>query len=86
MKTDVLINLAWMQALWFAAVIGAAKGNFFLAPGVLILFMAWTFKQPNRMTDDLKLMLVSVLLGFILDTSWIKLGWLAFASSCEPRI
>jgi len=73
--------MAWMQALWFGAVIGAARDLFWLAPLLLVLFICWESSIVNRVKGDFKLMLVSVLLGFILDTTWIKLGWLEFAAS-----
>lgn len=81
MKVNSLINMALMQVLWFGAVIGASKDLFWLAPLLLLLFAGWEFSANNRASGDFKLMLVAVLIGLVLDTTWIKLGWLEFASS-----
>lgn len=81
MKFNPLINMAWMQALWFGAVIGAAKDLFLLAPILLVMFACWESRAVNCVQGDFKLMLVAVLLGFILDTTWIKLGWFEFAAN-----
>jgi hypothetical protein len=44
-------------------------------------FAFWESRPVRRVYGDFQLMLVAVLIGLILDTTWIKLGWLEFASS-----
>lgn len=70
----------WMQALWFGAVMGAAENQLWLAPVLLIGFAFWEFRPARRVYGDLQLMLVAVLIGLILDTSWVMLGWIKFAA------
>ena len=72
--------MLWMQALWFGAVIGAAHELLWLAPVLLIGFALWEFRPARRVYGDFQLMLVAVLIGLILDTTWVKLGWLEFAA------
>lgn len=79
MAIKSLINMFLMQGLWFAAVIGAAKNEVLFAPSALLIFLIWQFRDVNRVTGDFKLILVALLIGLILDTTWIKLGWLEFA-------
>ncbi|MCF7971457.1 MAG: DUF2878 domain-containing protein [Methylococcaceae bacterium] len=82
-----LINLLWMQFLWFAAVLGAVSDLIWPALVVLSLFMAWQLYPTQRVTGDFALMLVAVLLGFMLDSTWISLGWMQFASPAPiPRL
>ena len=73
--------MLWMQGLWFGAVIGAAHQQLWLAPVVMMGFAFWEFRPDRCVYGDFQLMLVAVLIGLILDTTWIKLGWLEFAAS-----
>ncbi|MEQ1635506.1 MAG: DUF2878 domain-containing protein [Methylococcales bacterium] len=81
MNSEKITNTLLMQSLWFAAVIGAAENIPWIAPLLLLLMLMTTIKTDKRVIVDLKLMLVALLLGFILDTSWINLGWLEFAAN-----
>jgi len=73
--------MLWMQALWFGAVIGAAQGLLWLAPLLLMGFAFWESRPVRRVYGDFQLMLVAVLIGLILDTTWVRLGWIEFAAS-----
>ena len=75
------LNMLWMQALWFGAVMGAAKQQLWLAPVLLMGFAFWELRPSRRIYGDFQLMLVAVLIGLILDTTWVRLGWLEFAAS-----
>ena len=72
--------MLWMQALWFGAVIGAAQEQLWLAPVLLMGFAFWEFRPDRRVYGDFQLMLAAVLIGLILDTAWVQLGWLEFAA------
>jgi hypothetical protein len=80
MNPNNWINMLWMQGLWFGAVIGAAQGLLWLAPVLLMGFAFWEFRPVRRVYGDFQLMLVAVLIGLILDTTWVRLGWLEFAA------
>jgi hypothetical protein len=73
------INMLWMQALWFGAIMGAAEKMFWLAPVLLTGFIVWEFRPTRRVYGDFQLMLVALLIGLILDTTWVKLDWIKFA-------
>lgn len=81
MNIKSLINLVLMQSLWFGAIMDAAKDQFLITPMVLLLFLGWAFNAANRVSGNFKLLLVAVLVGLILDTTWINLGWLEFAAN-----
>ena len=70
-----------MQSLWFSSVLGAARGQLWLASIVLIGFVFWEFRPARRVYGDFQLMLVAVLLGLILDTTWVRLGWLQYTGA-----
>lgn len=80
MQRKNLINLLWLQVLWFAAVTGAAAGLIWPALLILSAFMVWQLHPANREKGDFALLLVALLLGFILDSSWISLDWIQFSS------
>ena len=83
MKRNHLINMAWMQALWFAAVIGAAHKQTWPAVIILLTFAWWQLEPSRRQSSDLQIIPVAVFIGMVLDSSWIKLGWIQF-SNPEP--
>lgn len=80
MKRDDLINMIWMQVLWFAAVLGATEDFFWPCLIVLVLFSTWQLQPSFRQKNDLPLMPVAILLGLVLDSTWVRLGWIEFAS------
>ena len=81
MSRNNWFNMLWMQTLWFSAVIGAARGQLWLASILLIGFVFWEFRPARRVYGDFQLMLVAVLLGLILDTTWVRLGWLGYTGA-----
>ena len=81
MNRNNWFNMLWMQSLWFSAVLGAARGPLWLASIVLIGFVFWEFRPARRVYGDFQLMLVAVLLGLILDTTWVRLGWLEYTGA-----
>ena len=80
MNRNNWLNMLWMQALWFGAVIGAAKQQLWLAPLLLMGFAFWELRPGRRIYGDFQLMLVAVLIGLILDSTWVRLGWLEFTA------
>jgi len=78
MSRNNWINMLWMQVLWFGTIIGADSSQLWFAPMLLMGFAFWQFRPARRVYGDFKLMLVAVLIGLILDTTWVKLGWLEF--------
>jgi hypothetical protein len=73
-------NLIGYQAVWFCAVIGA--GRDLAWPGVLaaIVFIAWQWSLSSQRGVAVKLLLLAVLLGTVVDGSLAKLGWALYAA------
>jgi len=80
MKRDHLINMVWMQTLWFVSVVGAAYSLTWPAFLWFVFFATWQLQITHRQKTDIQLMLVSILIGVILDSAWIKLGWIQFSN------
>lgn len=80
MKPKQIVNMAWMQALWFAAVMGAAVNLTWPALAVLAGFAIWQLFPANRICSDLAMIPVAVFIGFILDSNWIRLGWIEYSN------
>ncbi len=81
MNRNNWVNMLWMQILWFSAVLGAVGGQLWLASMLLIGFVFWEFRPARRVYGDFQLILVAVLFGLILDTTWVRLGWLEYAGA-----
>jgi Protein of unknown function (DUF2878) len=81
MRLNNLFNYLWMQLIWFAAVLGAANKIVWPVVVLFMLFVISVLHPDNRVKGDFQIMLVAVVVGFILDTTWIKVGWLEFADS-----
>lgn len=76
-----LVNLILFNALWPVCVVGAASAMVW--PGVLLTlgFFVWQINPSVRQPGDRRLILLCVVIGTLLDTVWIQLGWLNYASA-----
>jgi hypothetical protein len=78
--------LAWLpnalgfQAVWCAAVGGAAAGLWWAGPLALLVFAALQLTFSTVRGADLQLMAIAALLGFGVDSLWVQLGWIEFGS------
>lgn len=72
------INFAFFQALWFACILGAARG--LVWPGLLLLacFLLWQLWPGRRARGDVGLILVCAAVGLALDTLWIRFGLIRY--------
>lgn len=75
-----LLNAAGFQVVWFSAVIGAAQGVAWAGPLAACVFCALVLGLGGRAREDLGVLAVALPLGFVMDTLWVRLGWLSFAS------
>ena len=76
-----LVNMAWMQALWFAAVVGAAHAKTWPSVLILLLFSAWQLHPSHQCKGDVRLVIIALASGLVLDTLWMQLGWLDYQES-----
>ena len=72
--TRKTINVLLFQAAWFAAVLGAARGLFWLGPLSMIPVLALHLALQEDRRGEAKLLLIAALLGFIFDTVFVASG------------
>ena len=74
------LNLIGFQTVWMVSVGGAANGYWWAGPLALLVFAGWQLSVgPDRRADGL-LLVTCALLGFAVDSLWVQLGWMQFAS------
>lgn len=72
------LNLALMQAGWFACVLGAAKDLPWLGTVVTVAIVSWHLSRAVRPAEELKLVALVTLAGGTFDTALTAAGWVAF--------
>ncbi|GAB2590708.1 DUF2878 domain-containing protein [Dyella jejuensis] len=74
-------NLIGYQLVWFAAVIGAARGAAW--PGLIsgLLFISWQTVTAKRPEVELRLLAIALLLGIVIDGVMAQRGWARYATS-----
>lgn len=77
---DFWINQAFFQASWPACVIGASHG--LIWPGLLVVggFVLWQLAPARRHAHDVATIARFLLAGLVLDTLWLRLGIVEYAS------
>jgi hypothetical protein len=69
------VNFILFQAAWFACVVGAARGWFWLGPVSVLVFAAITIALSDRRSAELKLYASAAALGFFFDTGMTGAGF-----------
>ncbi len=77
-------NLLGYQAVWFAAVLGAARGQTWPALVAAALFALVHFSLPGRRANDARLLLCAVAAGVLIDGGLAASGWLIYAAAVPP--
>ena len=80
-----IINVALFQAAWFAAVLGAAKGIFWLGPLTMIPTLAIHLALQEDRKGEVKLLLAAGLIGFLFDTTFVAGGVFTPLQHLLPR-
>ena len=75
-----LANAAGYQMVWFASIIGAARGFAFAGPIVALGFIASVLAFSGSRQADLRMLPLALAIGLLTDSAWIALGLLHFAS------
>lgn len=80
------INFIASQLLWLLSVFGAANAMAWLGPAFFVLFSAWQLHPRRRASGDLKLMLIALLLGLLVDSTMAASGLARYASPGLPGL
>lgn len=73
-------NFIASQLLWLAAVAGAAHGHWWLGPLAFLLFAIVQLAPRHRASGDVRLMLMALPVGLIVDSTMAVTGLLHYAS------
>ena len=78
--TTLLTFIAY-ELVWFAAVIGAGRGQAW--PGVCAgtLFVAWRLAISRRRAIEVRLFALALLIGAALETCWVQAGLIRYAAA-----
>lgn len=76
-----VVNAILFQVLWFACVIGGAQHVIWPAVVSGIAMSIWQLHPSRRHVTDLIVLLAALVLGLIIDSSWIMFGLLEFNDS-----
>ncbi len=80
MNTHMIFNFIGFQVCWAACVWGGAQGYWWLGPAAVALFAAWELSRSAGVVLDLKLLSAVLVFGVILDTLYVQLGLLRYAT------
>lgn len=79
-----LSNFALFQLVWFACVLGAARGNGWIGPLAALAFAGIELALSRERARVLGYFLGVALLGSLLDTLLLRLGLTAYARAADP--
>ena len=83
--TRKAINVVLFQAAWFAAVLGAAGGMFWLGPLAMLPTLAVHLALQEDRMGEIKLLLAAGLLGLLFDTAFVAGGVFTPLQHLFPR-
>jgi hypothetical protein len=72
-------NVLGFQAVWVASIAGAGQGLAWAGPVAALLFVAATLAFGGRARDDLRMLAITLPIGFLLDSAFAASGWLRYA-------
>lgn len=81
MSAGWIPNAVAFQLVWLASVGGAGRGWWWAGPLALALFAAWQIPTSRWPAADLRLMAGAAVLGFGVDTLWLRLGLMEFTTA-----
>jgi len=77
-KLPILINALLFQALWLAAVIGSAHSVLWPSLLLTVMLLCWQLPMSRRHPTDLRVLTAAIIMGLIIDSAWVQLGFLEF--------
>jgi len=81
MNRDAVINQVFFQLSWPACVVGAAYGWLWAGFVVVGGMALWQLVSSRRHRLDFRMLAICLPLGFLMDSAWVQLGLLDFATS-----
>lgn len=78
--TDKVKNAVFFKLVWLACILGAAYAQVWIALLFAVAFISWQLRAKNNYFADGVLIAVCLILGFILDSTWLIRGYIRYAS------
>ncbi|WP_438970462.1 DUF2878 domain-containing protein [Methylophaga sp.] len=75
-----ILNFIAFQLVWFVVVVTAAKETSIYAIAAITVFTAMQLLYSHCRLADSKLLVTGVIIGTLLDTVWLNLGWIVYAA------
>jgi hypothetical protein len=75
------LTLLAYQLTWFTAVIGAAHGWWWPGVAAAAVFLVWRLVVSRRRKMELRLVLVALALGLVLENLWVGVGLLTYRAA-----
>ena len=86
MSLKNIVNFILFQLLWLACVWGAAHQLLYPGLAVFSLLLIWHLLPANQHSGDLRVMLLALLMGGIVDSLWQYFDILSYQLSLTDRI
>lgn len=80
-RLQTIINFILFQLAWFACVIGASKGLPWLGVYVALAVAAWHIRQVAQPKQEMRLILICLLLGGLYDQAILSGGLISYVNS-----
>ena len=77
-KLQTIVNFVLFQLAWFACVVGASKGIPWLGVIVALAVAAWHIGQAAQPKQEIRLMLICLLLGGLYDQAILSSGLITY--------
>ena len=79
MNKEIILNFIFLQVLWFAAILGAAREWMLPASIWFLAFFLFYLTIGERKKQDAVIVFATTTVGFMLDTLWVHSGWLVYS-------
>lgn len=76
-----VLNFIAFQLVWFVVILSAAKGMILVGLLATLLFAVLQLFVSRYRQSDLKLLGLGFVAGMMLDSIWLNMGWIDYASS-----
>jgi len=81
-----IFNFIAFQLVWLIAVLTAAKDTSLYALAAITLFAVLQLTCSHCRLADSKLIITGIVVGMLLDTVWLNLGWITYAADLETGL
>jgi len=72
-------NAVGYQAVWFATLISASKGNMWLGFASSLIFASLMIRFGGKAKQDRRILMIGLILGVSIDTMFAANGWIHYA-------